>query len=322
MNEPRTGRAPSNERGEEEFHAYIGMVRDISLLRDSLRKISFILAFVLKFCLEMEVGRVLGEGGFFRVSEITNITLRKTPSLENDATKEGTFTEAPKEESAILKHADSRRQARGSAKPRPRISRSKPRRQPSRPTSHEDVEEEYIQSVVQDREFMQAHCLRAGYDGRYALKTMLKSSRDDPNLFVDTLVDLAMEVHFLNTIRHPNILKMRAISHEPAASMNDTDNTDYRDLDWMQPNAFLILDRIYDTLSARLVKWKATSQNTFAKLFDFYQRREKDFLARRLVVAFDIASAIDHLHEQKYVPISLLFFNFTSIITHSFVVFL
>lgn len=63
-------------------------------------------------------------------------------------------------------------------------------------------DEDYIQGVVQDREFMQRHCLR-GKDGRYVMKSMLDVCRKDSSMFVNTVVDCAIEAKFLSAVRHP-----------------------------------------------------------------------------------------------------------------------
>lgn len=144
-------------------------------------------------------------------------------------------------------------------------------------------DENYIQGVVQNRKFMARHCLRNGKHPRYALKTMQEVNRQDENTFINSVVDMAIEFKFLSAVRHPNIIKMRA------ASVGDL----------YQPNAFLILDRIYDTLTDRIEKWKKKEQNAFNRFFDFQKKREKHFLAKRLLVSFDIASAMAYLHDMK-----------------------
>jgi hypothetical protein len=147
----------------------------------------------------------------------------------------------------------------------------------------DENDEDYIHSVVQDRRFMQKHCIRNGKDCRYALKTMQDACRKDPSMFVNTVVDMAIEFKFLSTVRHPNIIKMRAMSAG----------------DICQPHTFLILDRLYDTLTDRITQWKKKDVNGLSKLFDFQKKREKEFLAKRLLVAYDIASALNYLHDLK-----------------------
>lgn len=142
-------------------------------------------------------------------------------------------------------------------------------------------DEDYIQGVVQDRRFMTKYCMRNGKDCRYAFKTMQKTCRRDPTMFVNTVVDMAIEFKFLSTVRHPNIIKMRATSAG----------------DLCQAQSFLILDRLYDTLTDRIHQWKKKEENGFHKLFDFQKKREQTFLAKRLTVAYDVASAISYLHD-------------------------
>ena len=144
-------------------------------------------------------------------------------------------------------------------------------------------DEDYIQGVVQNRKFMEGHCLRNGKDPRYAFKTMRKENLMDPGTFLNSLVDMTIEFKFLSCVRHPGIIKMRA------ASVGDL----------LQPDAFIILDKIYDTLTDRIEKWRKKDQSLFNMFFDFKKKRDKSALAKRLLVAFDIASALAYLHDMK-----------------------
>ena len=149
------------------------------------------------------------------------------------------------------------------------------------PTNCED--EDLVQGVIQNRRFMAAHCLRHGKDCRYAFKTMQDVCRKDPTMFVNTIVDLALEAKFLSAVRHPNIIKMRAMA---AGGL-------------CQSNFFIIMDRLYDTLNDRLAVWKKKANNGFAKFFDFHKKNEKRLMATRLMVAYDVASALEYLHNRK-----------------------
>ena len=53
-------------------------------------------------------------------------------------------------------------------------------------------DEHYIHNVVQNREFMERHCIRKGKDYRYAIKRMQEASRNDPQTFINSVVDLAI----------------------------------------------------------------------------------------------------------------------------------
>jgi serine/threonine protein kinase len=196
---------------------------------------------LLLLALEIELGNIVGKGGFFTVSEVKKIHLHDDENDENDA--------------VVVKSANQK-----------------------------DEDEDYILSVVQDRKFMQTHTVRNdGKDCRYAFKTMRNASRTDPTLFVNTIVDLALEAKFLSSVRHPNIIKMRAMA------VGDPCQSEY----------FIVLDRLYDTLNDRVTTWQKKQCSGFAKLFDFQKKKEKNFLAQRLTVAYDVASAIEYLHNLK-----------------------
>eukprot|EP00934_Nitzschia_sp_Nitz4_P000775 Nitzschia sp. Nitz4//scaffold161_size51353//37634//39263//NITZ4_006955-RA/size51353-augustus-gene-0.48-mRNA-1//1//CDS//3329537930//775//frame0 len=185
---------------------------------------------------EIELGALLGKGGFFAVNDVRSIKLVAREDEEEDTSD--------------LDHEN----------------------------HHHD--EDYIQRVVQDRKFMQKYCIRNGHDCRYALKTMQEVCRWDCGMFINTVADLAIEFKFLAAVRHPNILKMRAVSE-----------------DIYSADAFLVLDKIYDTLEDRVGTWKKHNESGFSRLFDFQKKKEKEFMAKRLLVAYDIASALAYLHD-------------------------
>ena len=101
-------------------------------------------------------------------------------------------------------------------------------------------DEHYIHNVIQDRGFMARHCIRKGKDYRYAIKRVQDRSRKDPQLYVNAVVDLAIEARFLSVIRHANIIKMRAM--EDASPFTS--------------GFFVLLDKLYDIMPGRLKKWK------------------------------------------------------------------
>jgi hypothetical protein len=145
-----------------------------------------------------------------------------------------------------------------------------------------DVDDEFT-GVIQNRRFMERNCIRKGKNPRYCYKTMQDHCRDDPKLFVSTMVDLAIEATFLSSVRHPHIIKMRAMSDGFISS----------------GDAFIVLDKLYGTLEAKIEEWKVTDTNSFARLFDFRGKYAKAFLAERLTVAYDIGSALCYLHDRK-----------------------
>jgi len=201
---------------------------------------------------ELETGQVLGKGGFFVVSEITDIVLKQKKLREDGSCDE--------EETEDDDGDDSTEE--------PFIS-----------DAFKGDDEDRFQMVVQNRKFMAKHFKRKGKDYRYALKIMQDKCRDDPDKFVNTVTDLVLEARFLSVVRHPNIIKMRAMASG----------------DPFQPSFFIVLDRLYDTLKDRIGVWH--KKNARGWFFDFGQKREKRFLAERLMAAYDIASALEYLHD-------------------------
>eukprot|EP00980_Cylindrotheca_fusiformis_P025064 scaffold12982_cov129-Cylindrotheca_fusiformis.AAC.12 len=141
-------------------------------------------------------------------------------------------------------------------------------------------DEHYIHNIVQDRAFMAQHCIRQGKDCRYAIKIVQEASRKDAQVFVNAVVDLAVEARFLAVVRHPNIIKMRA------TEARDPFHSDY----------FIVMDKLYDIMPQRLKKWKSRKKTGIKKLFDMKGKKAQAFWVERLTVAYDIACALSYLH--------------------------
>ena len=144
-------------------------------------------------------------------------------------------------------------------------------------------DEHYIHNVVQDRAFMARHCIRQGKDCRYAVKRVQDLIRKDPQTFINAIVDLAVEARFLTVIRHPNIIKMRAMD------VGDPYRTGF----------FVVLDRLYDIMPMRLKKWKKRKGGGMKKMFDLQGKKAQAFWVERVTVAYDIACALSYLHGLK-----------------------
>lgn len=149
-------------------------------------------------------------------------------------------------------------------------------------------DERMIQSVVQDRNFMEAHCLRGSQkDCRYALKAVQSSCESDVQRYINGVVDLAVEARFLSVIRHPNIIKMRAMSG--ASPFSTT-----------QP-FFVVLDRLYDILGTRIAKWKRQKRGSLRVLDCRTSMMEQEFWIERISVILDLGTALRYLHESNIV---------------------
>ena len=157
------------------------------------------------------------------------------------------------------------------------------KRQPS--SSNEENE---FFTVTQDREFICNNFIRDGKH-RYALKKLTPGLFEDtdPQHFVCGVIDLAMEVKFLSILRHRNIIKMRAMSNVGTCT---------RDF-------FIILDRLDLTLGEQVKLWKKELPSGFGSKA---RQRKEEFFCERLIVGYDICSALSYLHKHQYVSITFL----------------
>jgi len=153
-----------------------------------------------------------------------------------------------------------------------------PRAQPMRGRHRQD--EHHIYNIVQDRHFMAQHYIRKGRDYRYAIKQLKSDVTKDAQTFINGIVDLAIEARFLSVIRHPNIIKMRAVSSCTPFSR------DY----------YVVLDRLYDILTRRLSAWKKKTPGRMSA-----NKKKIAFWVERITVAHDIASALNYLHNLRIV---------------------
>jgi serine/threonine protein kinase len=148
------------------------------------------------------------------------------------------------------------------------------------PAGGKSDDEFYIHGIVQDRKFMAQHCIRHGKDCRYAIKRVQDKSREDAQVYINAVVDLAVEARFLSVVRHPNIIKMRAMEEN----------------DPFSPNFFLVLDKLFDIMPDRLKKWKSQKKSGLKKIMDMKGKKADAFFVERLTVAYDIAGALAYLH--------------------------
>jgi len=135
------------------------------------------------------------------------------------------------------------------------------------------------------RSHMSMNFLRDG-DARYAIKKLRKDL--DEAETIKGIVDLALEAKFLAVTDHPHIVKIRG-----------TGAADYLSKDF-----YVILDRLYNTLSRQIVEWterKVKMSKTKAKLLDRKGKKRKELSVELLKTAYDISGALDHLHQNSII---------------------
>jgi serine/threonine protein kinase len=69
-------------------------------------------------------------------------------------------------------------------------------------------DDNYFSEIVQDRDFIASQYIREGKDYRYAIKRLKPDVTSDPQLFINGIVDLAIEARFLSVIRHPKYVSV------------------------------------------------------------------------------------------------------------------
>ena len=132
-----------------------------------------------------------------------------------------------------------------------------------------------------DRKHMSKNVIREGQP-RYAIKMLRNDLSED--YVVRGVMDLSLEAKFLAVFDHPHILKLRGVGASG----------------YLQPDFFVLLDRLYNTLEDQCKKWRAKlNTKSIKKMMDVMGKQKKEFLCERMAVAYDIASAVNHMHENK-----------------------
>jgi serine/threonine protein kinase len=226
---------------------------------------------------ELDLGKMLGKGQFGTVHEIMSFNLDARYDSEDDddekpkhSGKKGdgdTRTDGTKRESSSGKGV--------------RFSNNSVNSGRQFPISTRCVQE------TSSRDFLSSHAIRDDGSGhaRYAMKMLQERHYKNPTRFYQGAKDLALEAHFLSSIEHPNIIKMRgtAIDKDSCGKHN-----------------FLILDRLYNTLEKQKQTWKERNDKfggVKGIFLDFKKESRNELLDERLTVAFDLASALTYLHK-------------------------
>ena len=98
---------------------------------------------------------------------------------------------------------------------------------------------------------------------------------------------MSVETMFLSFVQHPSIITMRA----------------YCATGMLAPNYFIVLDRLYDTLEARIPKWRMQSKKAKSITNKFVKKCSSEKLSElmetKLCYAYDLMGAFEYLHENK-----------------------
>jgi len=220
---------------------------------------------------ELSLGKVIGRGGFCVVREITKIKSRDNKeSFSSFSSLRG--SERKKKSSFFSSmRSSSSLSARSTSALKQSSSSIAEESSVSTPT--------YI-----TKEFL----VKTSRRPRYVMKRVSDEFKNEnKDTYVKGCIDLALEAKYLSSLSHPSILDVRGVAACGPFS----------------GGYFIIIDRLDETLPKRLNNWMTVDRQTkgVTGLFTGGRSKVNDLLVKRLLVAFDIASALAYLHELRVV---------------------
>jgi serine/threonine protein kinase len=139
-------------------------------------------------------------------------------------------------------------------------------------------------------------------DRDYCVKYLKPCVLPDKRKFARGIADLAIEAHFLATLNHPHILKIRGITEgielfQPICPKLTSQHG-------LQGGYFLILDKMHMTLDDKIEKvWKVCAEKYNSFIYrtthDLRGARRRGLKLERLDVALQLAQAMQYLHQHS-----------------------
>jgi len=128
---------------------------------------------------------------------------------------------------------------------------------------------------------------------RYVVKNLNPKLAFNPKKLVVGAKDLVMEAHFLSSLDHEHIIRLKGWSAAGVAGFAETGRAD---------GFFLIFDRLQETLSKRISHWRERAKDTKkGSLMKSRSSMRMQLFAERIKVAINIADAIEYLHEKRII---------------------
>lgn len=140
----------------------------------------------------------------------------------------------------------------------------------------------------------------------YCVKFLKPSVLLERKKFARGIADLAIEAHFLASLNHPHILKLRGVAQgftlfEPSSPEFLSTLTHKPGL---EGNCFLLLDKLATTLDRKInydwkasqMKWNSVLNRTF---HDIRGVKRKMFRLERVSVALQLAQAMQYVHQHN-----------------------
>lgn len=149
---------------------------------------------------------------------------------------------------------------------------------------------EALPGEFESRKFMAAHVFRNEGDARYAIKKLSPEITNDPETLITGMADMVNEARILSAMEHPNIVKLRAIKAG----------------DRFQPDFFIIMDRLHETLEERieirrLGGPRKSILHKMTKMFRTQLLGKTTNYQDSIVCAYHLSSALKYMHKQRLI---------------------
>lgn len=230
---------------------------------------------------ELEIGKFLGKGSFSNVHEITKISCHGANGDCDDDDDDASWNGMEQGDTGRATIVESNKVFVGTSKS------TKPKGMKG------------TVNVGNPRKLLTMNHQRAESGTyRYAIKFLKEEIRSAPQKYAVGTADLVIEGMFLASLAHPNIIKCRGLPEGGVKSLVKGSSSH---------GYFLILDRLFDTLSDKIFgEWKEGHRMKLKKRFGFLASKEESaernkHLAVRLKVAFDISAALKFLHSKSII---------------------
>lgn len=144
------------------------------------------------------------------------------------------------------------------------------------------------------------------HDGEYCVKFLKANVLPERKKFARGIADLSIEAHFLASLNHPHILKLRAVSK--GFALFDPNSPNFLSSLTHQPGleggCYILLDRLVLTLDKKInLEWKETqakwSSFVSRTIHDIRGVKRKMFRLERITVALQLAQAMQYLHQHN-----------------------
>ena len=134
----------------------------------------------------------------------------------------------------------------------------------------------------------------------YCVKFLKPTILPERRKFARGIADLAIEAHFLATLNHPHILKIRGVT--AGVKLFEPSCPHLTNQPGIDGGFFLILDKLHSTLDKKIERtWRITSDKYNSFIYrtthDLRGVKRLELKRQRLDVALQLAKAMQYLHE-------------------------